>query len=115
MNNRFSGKTTLAALSVALMLLAAPASAQTPILSFHVPFAFTAGDQVLAPGPYHVTVDIDRMGLLFNPKTSTKLSFVRFAPGDTRPAANSDNGMLRFQKWGLGFVWHAQRCAEARL
>ena len=111
MKNLFSSKTTLAALSLALLSLAAPAVAQTS-LTFHAPFAFAAGSQYFAPGEYNLTVDAGRMQLLIDSPTSMATSIVRLAQGGaTRPAATADGGMVRFEKLGdryfLVGVWRA--------
>ena len=105
-------KTALAAVGLALMLLAAPAGAQTPVLRFDVPFAFTAGSQDFAPGQYWINVNIERMQMVVTSPTSTSTAIVHLAQGGAeRSPAKAGDGMLRFQKWGNRYflvgVWRA--------
>jgi hypothetical protein len=101
MKNLFTGKTILAAASLALMALATPAGAQGLNLRADAPFAFTAGSQDFGPGQYWFDVDVERMQLAIHSTTTTATSIVHLAPGAaTRAAAKPDTGRLRFEKIG---------------
>ena len=100
MKNLLTNTMMLATMCAATMLSALPAGAQTRTVKFNIPFAFTAGDTSLSPGQYKVTLDADRMMLLLDPVEGKGPSVVRYSPGNTRSAASSDNGLLRFEKVG---------------
>ena len=110
MKARFATIIPLVALSVILILWPAPASAQLTALRFNVPFAFVAGGHVLAPGQYALQFHTGEMRIAINDTASTASSMVPLVPGgSTRPAAQADSAMLRFEKVGgryfLTGVW----------
>ncbi|HEV2446730.1 MAG TPA: hypothetical protein VGS58_12440 [Candidatus Sulfopaludibacter sp.] len=109
MRNLLPVNGTLAAMGIALLAWAAPASAQT-VLRFDVPFTFAAGAHVLPPGEYRMSVDTDHMMLRIDPVADTTVTIVRFSVGgDSRSAAKVNDGMLRFQRYGARYfligVW----------
>ena len=102
-------KGTLAAMGIALLAWAAPASAQT-VMRFEVPFTFAAGGHVLPPGEYRMSIDAEHLMLRIEPAAENSMKIVRFSVGgDSRSAAKVNEGMLRFQRYGARYfligVW----------
>ncbi len=101
MKNVLKNKMIWAAIGLAVLLLAAPASAQTSILSFNSPFPFAVGAQILPAGQYRMTVDPEHMHLVVTSLNDTAFAIVGFIPdGGRRPAIKADKGLLQFTKYG---------------
>jgi hypothetical protein len=98
MRNLTSGKAVFFALSVAALVRATPAQAQSSYsMRMNVPFQFVAGNQVLPAGPYSFTVDSAFHVLRIQPRKGTATSIVPImAVSERRSRANLDKGMLRF-------------------
>jgi len=109
MKKLHSGKAALAAFSLAVLALAAPASAQTAMRA-NIPFAFVAGNQSLPAGMYNFVLDANFSHCHIDSLSDGSTHPVHFVPGSTRRQnANADNGVLQFQKYGnryfLSGVW----------
>lgn len=107
MKKLLSGKAALAALSLAVLGLAAPAGAQT-IMRANIPFAFVAGNQSLPAGAYSFVVDTTFSICRIDSLRDGSMHPVRFVPGATRrPGANPDGGVVQFKKYGDRYVLNA--------
>ncbi|MBS1859303.1 MAG: hypothetical protein JST11_28265 [Acidobacteria bacterium] len=92
-------KSFLVALGMAALLLVAPASAQTNVSQFNVPFPFVAGNEIIPAGHYRVTVDTNFYLCRLQPLDSTATHVVRLVPGGTaRTIGKSSAGVMRFVK-----------------
>ncbi len=104
MKSLLSWKSLAVAIAV-LILGAASANAQISTLRVNVPFAFTAGTNVLPAGEYEINVHTDLMLSRIVPLNGDAVSLVRLVPGVTdRSPAKSEKGMLRFEKFGQRYV-----------
>ncbi len=105
MTNFFSSKTALAALGAAVLLMAAPAGAQsTSQMKVDVPFSFTAGKQLFRAGVYRIDVDGAHQ-LCRITASDGSVNLIRVQPGmASRPRRESDRAIVRFAKDGDRFV-----------
>jgi hypothetical protein len=111
MKKLFSWKSA-AVLPVLVVLLAAPAAAQTPAVRADVPFAFTVADQTFPAGVYRFSVDLDHMLVVIREERGLGIWLARLVPGDSsRPLRDTEKGLLRFYKYGdrhvLNGIWRA--------
>ena len=104
-------KKTMTNLMIAAAFVAAAAnvaSAQT--LKANIPFAFRAGDKVMAPGSYHITVRIQRNVVTLNNDEAGESALVMAGPA-TDPAKSwsaSGSAVLAFECAG-------SRCSLAQI
>ena len=104
MNRLNSGKAAVvAALSLALLALAVPASAQTN-MRVDVPFAFIAGNQVLPAGTYNLVIDANFSICHLDSFTNGSVHMVHFVPGKARSSAKIETGVVQFEKYGDHYV-----------
>jgi hypothetical protein len=95
----------LAVAMTAALLCAAPLAAQTSAIRVQIPFAFTAGTQLVPAGEYSVTVDSEHMLSVIAATDNTDRWLVRLIPGDSsRPASSLEKGLLRFERNGARYV-----------
>jgi hypothetical protein len=111
MKKLFSWKSA-AVLAGLVVLLAAPAAAQTPAVRAEVPFAFTVADQTFPAGEYRFLIDSDRMVVHIREERGLGIWLARLIPGASdRPKGNAEKGLLRFYKYGdryvLNGIWRA--------
>ena len=109
MTTLHSGKAALAALGLAVLALAAPASAQTKMRA-DIPFSFVVGDQSLPAGSYTLVLDTNLSFCRIDSAGDGSMHRVLFVPGATRRQnTNPDRGVVQFQKYGdryfLSGVW----------
>jgi hypothetical protein len=84
---------------MAALLWVAPASAQTDVSQYNVPFSFVAGNEVIPAGHYRVTVDTNFYLCRLEPTGSTGIHVIRLVPGATaRKIGKSSAGVMQFAK-----------------
>jgi hypothetical protein len=96
------------AVAVALLVvLAAPAAAQ-PAMRVEVPFAFTAGSQLLPAGTYELRIDLSHGLAIIVPEGGGPIRIATLAQGaDYRKLSQVEKGRLEFEKYGDRYVLSA--------
>jgi len=100
MKKLYLGKATLAAIGLAALALAAPASAQT-VMRVNIPFAFVAGAESLPAGAYNFVLDANFSLCHIDSFNDGSMHAVHFVPGAARKQdSHTDGGVVQFQKYG---------------
>lgn len=105
---------SVAAVCIAALSLAAPASAQQAFnLKVHIPFSFVAGDRSLPAGDYRIRVD-EKLGVvqLRSAETVQNVMLERYmtAKSETDP----NGGFLRFAVYGNTYALRGVWSGETR-